>query len=93
MKSFAFFAFALLFAPSVLAQHQTFTVNSDASAVNIKLNTTHEVVNGTFHVQSGSIDFDRATSYFIGDGRCRSRQRQDGKRESRQEDEERHSQS
>jgi polyisoprenoid-binding protein YceI len=43
----------------VFAQHKTFAVNPDASEVKIKLNTTHEVVNGTFHVQSGSIEFDR----------------------------------
>ena len=59
MKSFAVLALALTFAPAALAQHQTFTVNPDASAVQMKLNTTHEVVNGTFHVQSGSIEFDR----------------------------------
>ncbi len=32
----------------------------------IKLNTTHEVVNGVFHVQSGSIDFDRTASDIAG---------------------------
>ncbi len=66
MKSFAVFALALLFAPAVLAQHQTFTVNPDASEVKIRLNTTHEVVNGTFHVQSGSIDFDRSALHISG---------------------------
>ncbi len=55
MKSFAVFALAVLFGPAALAQHQTFTVNPDASEVKMKLNTTHEVVNGTFHIQSGSI--------------------------------------
>ncbi len=50
----------------MLAQHQTFAVNPDASEVKIKLNTTHEVVNGTFHVQSGSIDFDRSASHLSG---------------------------
>ena len=30
------------------------------------LNTTHEVVNGTFHVQSGSINFDRTASHISG---------------------------
>ena len=32
----------------------------------MKLNTTHEVVNGTFHVQSGSITFDRTASHISG---------------------------
>jgi polyisoprenoid-binding protein YceI len=44
------------------SQHQTFTVNPDASEIRMTLNTTHEVVNGTFHIQSGSIEFDRSTS-------------------------------
>ena len=30
------------------------------------LKTTHELVNGTFHVQSGSIEFDRSTSKMSG---------------------------
>jgi polyisoprenoid-binding protein YceI len=59
MKSFAPFALAVLIAPAALAQHQTFAVNPDTSEVKMTLNTTHEVVNGTFHVQSGSIEFDR----------------------------------
>ncbi|MEO6816113.1 MAG: YceI family protein [Edaphobacter sp.] len=58
MKSFVFFAFVCLLAPSVFAQHQTFVVNPDGSEVKMMLNTTHELVNGTFHVQSGVIDFD-----------------------------------
>ena len=61
MKSFAVLALAAVLAPAALAQHQTFVVNPDASEVKITLNTTHEVVNGAFHVQSGSIEFDRGT--------------------------------
>jgi polyisoprenoid-binding protein YceI len=59
MKLFAVFALSGIFAPAALAQQQTFVVNPDASEVKMALNTTHEVVNGTFHVQSGSIEFDR----------------------------------
>jgi polyisoprenoid-binding protein YceI len=66
MKSFAVAALAVILAPAVLAQHQTFSVNPDASEVKMKLNTTHEVVNGTFHIQSGSINFDRTTSHISG---------------------------
>lgn len=66
MKSLATVALALLFAPAALAQHQTFTVNPDASEVKIKLNTTHEVVEGTFHIQSGSIGFDRTACRMSG---------------------------
>jgi hypothetical protein len=66
MKSFVTLAFAVVLAPAVFAQHQAFAVNPDASEVKMKLNTTHEVVNGTFHVQSGSINFDRAASLISG---------------------------
>ena len=66
MKSFAVLALAVILAPAVLAQHQTFAINSDASEVKIKLNTTREVVNGTFHVQSRSINFDRTASHISG---------------------------
>jgi polyisoprenoid-binding protein YceI len=51
---------------ATLAQHQTFTVDRDASQVTMTLNTTHEVVNGTFHIQSGSIEFDRSASKISG---------------------------
>jgi polyisoprenoid-binding protein YceI len=66
MKSFAVLALALMFTPAALAQHQTFAVNPDASEVKMKLNTTHEVVNGTFHIQSGSIEFDRGNPKMSG---------------------------
>ena len=59
MKYFAVAALGLILAPAALAQHQNFAIDPDASAVEMKLNTTHEVVNGTFHIQSGSIEFDR----------------------------------
>jgi polyisoprenoid-binding protein YceI len=58
MRLFATFALLATLAPAALAQHQTFVVNPDTSEVKITLNTTHEVVNGTFHLQSGSIEFD-----------------------------------
>ena len=66
MKSFTVLLFTLIVSPALLAQHQTFTVNPDTSEVKIKLNTTHEVVEGTFHVQSGSIDFDRSALRMAG---------------------------
>ena len=66
MKSFAVFALTAVLAPAALAQHQTFVVNPDASEVKITLKTTHELVTGTFHVQSGSIEFDRSTAKISG---------------------------
>ncbi len=59
MKFLPAFALLVAFAPVALAQHQTFVVNPNASDVKMTLNTTHEVVIGSFHVQSGSIGFDR----------------------------------
>ena len=58
MKSFALFALTVILAPAAHSQHQTFVVNPDTSEVKMTLKTTHEIVNGTFHVQSGSIEFD-----------------------------------
>src|ERR1700739_1385683 len=66
MKSLAVFAIAVILAPAVLAQHQVFAVNPDASEVKMTLNTTHEIVNGTFHIQSGSIEFDRGAPKMSG---------------------------
>ena len=66
MKSFAVVALAAILAPAALSQHQTFVVNPDASEVKMTLKTTHELVNGTFHIQSGSIEFDRSTSKMSG---------------------------
>ena len=66
MKSFAVYALVILLAPAALAQHQTFVVDPDASEVKITLKTTHELVNGTFHIQSGSIEFDRSTPKMSG---------------------------
>jgi polyisoprenoid-binding protein YceI len=66
LKSFTVFALAAVLAPAALAQHQTFVVNPDASEVKITLKTTHELVNGTFHVQSGSIEFDRTAPKMSG---------------------------
>ena len=66
MKVFAVIALAVVLAPAALAQHQTFVVNPDTSDVRMKLNTTHEIVNGTFHLHSGAIDFDRSASKISG---------------------------
>jgi len=66
MKSIAVFALAAILAPAALAQHHTFVVNPDASDVKMTLKTTHELVNGAFHVQSGSIEFDPSTRKMSG---------------------------
>jgi polyisoprenoid-binding protein YceI len=61
MKSPAIFALVVILSSAALAQHQTFVVNPDSSEVKMTLNTTRELVTGTFHVQSGSIAFDHDT--------------------------------
>jgi polyisoprenoid-binding protein YceI len=66
MKSFTIFALAVLLVPDALAQQQTFIANLDASDVKITLKTTHEVVNGTFQIQSGSLAFDQGAAKMSG---------------------------
>ncbi len=66
MSIFAAVVVAAMFAQPALAQHQTLTVSPDASQVKMTLKTNHEIVNGTFHVQSGSIQFDRSTPKLSG---------------------------
>ncbi len=61
MKRFApslVLAFTLSVASSACAQRESFTVNPDASAVKMTLKTNHEIVNGTFHISTGVINFD-----------------------------------
>lgn len=77
MKSISLFILALAVAPVTLAQHQSYAVKPDASQVRMTLNTTHEVVSGAFHIQSGSIEFDRGTpkisgSVVVAAGSCRT---------------------
>jgi polyisoprenoid-binding protein YceI len=66
MKSFAVFVLAVILTSAGHAQHQTFTINPDASEVKMTLKTTHEVVHGGFHIQSGSIEFDRSAPEMSG---------------------------
>ena len=66
MRSFAVFALLTILASAALGQRQTFVVNPDASEVKMTLKTTHELVNGTFRVQSGSIEFDNNTPQMSG---------------------------
>ena len=59
MHAPAFFvAIPLTIAPVAFAQAQTFTINPDTSQVAFTLGGLGHHVQGTFHVQSGSIDFD-----------------------------------
>jgi polyisoprenoid-binding protein YceI len=50
----------------VVAQHQTFTIAPGSSQVAFALGGSGHHVNGTFHVQSGSIDFDRSAKTISG---------------------------
>ena len=53
-----FAALSLSVAPFALAQQETFTVNPDASQVVFILGGNGHHVQGTFHVQSGTVDLD-----------------------------------
>lgn len=66
MKLFTVFILTVILAPGAHAQRQSFTVDPDASQVSITLNTTHEVVHGMFHIQSGLVEFDRSSSTMSG---------------------------
>lgn len=61
-----FLALTLLIAPAAGAQHQNFTVNPDASKVAFSLGGNTHHVEGTFHVQSGTIEFDRGARTIAG---------------------------
>jgi polyisoprenoid-binding protein YceI len=66
MKFSAVFALVAMLTPALLAQRQTFVVSPYASEVKIALKTTHELVNGNFHVQAGLIEFDRSSPKMSG---------------------------
>ena len=69
MKMFApalLLAIPLAFAPAAIAQHETFSVNPEASQVAFTLGGTGHHVQGTFHVQKGSIDFDASAQKISG---------------------------
>lgn len=53
-------------ATTSFAQRQTFQVNPDASKVSFALGGSGHRVDGTFHVQSGSINFDTASPSLSG---------------------------
>src|SRR5580693_1835319 len=56
----------LFLVTAALAQHQNFTVAPEASQVAFALAGSGHHVNGTFHVQSGSIDFDSSAHVISG---------------------------
>ena len=69
MKTVAIFLSVVLTLISVrcaFAQHQTFILDADASKVAFALNGSGHHVEGTFRVQSGSVDFDRAAPGIAG---------------------------
>ena len=66
MRFFAICGLAAMFTPAAFAQRQTFVVNPDASEVKMTLKTTHELVSGNFHIQAGTIEFDRSIARMSG---------------------------
>ena len=61
-----FLAIPLAISPSAFAQHETFSANPDASQVAFTLGGSGHHVQGTFHVQKGSIDFDPSAQKISG---------------------------
>lgn len=59
-------ALPLFFASSALAQHQTFNISPESSEVSFTLGGSAHTTHGAFHVQSGSVDFDRAAAKISG---------------------------
>ena len=55
-----------LLAYPALAQNQTFAVNPDSSQVAFELAGTGHHVNGTFHVRSSTVSFDRSAQKISG---------------------------
>lgn len=66
LAKYLFPALPLLLVPVAFAQHQTFNINPDSSQVAFTLGGSDHGVHGTFHVQSGSIDFDRSAPNISG---------------------------
>lgn len=69
MKTYALgliLAIPFALAPVARAQHETFTVNPDASKVAFALGGSGHHVDGTFHVQSGKIEFDPSAQKISG---------------------------
>jgi polyisoprenoid-binding protein YceI len=61
-----FLILPLLLASSMFAQQQTFKVDKDASEISFLLSGSDHPTHGTFHVQNGSIDFDRSAMKISG---------------------------
>jgi polyisoprenoid-binding protein YceI len=59
-------ALALSLAPAAFAQQRTFTVDPSSSSVAFSLGGNTHHVEGTFHVQSGAIAFDRSAGTVSG---------------------------
>jgi polyisoprenoid-binding protein YceI len=69
MKSYAqvlFLAIPLTIVPVMFGQHETFTVNPGTSQVAFALGGSGHHVQGTFHLQSGSISFDQSAQKVSG---------------------------
>ena len=61
-----FLALPLSLAATAFAQHETFTVSPDTSEVGFALNGSGHHVEGSFHVQEGTIQFDSSAQTISG---------------------------
>ncbi len=59
-------ALSLFVATPAFAQHQTFSIVPGSSDVSFTLNGSDHSTHGTFHVESGTVDFDRSAAKISG---------------------------
>lgn len=59
-------ALPLTLVPSALAQNEVFKIDPNASPVTFTLGDVLHTVHGTFHIQSGSVDFNRSAQKISG---------------------------
>lgn len=56
----------LFLAPNVFAQHQVFKADAEASSVAFSLGDVLHSVHGTFHLKSGTVEFDGGSTHIWG---------------------------
>jgi polyisoprenoid-binding protein YceI len=66
ITSSLFLALLMFMVPNAVAEHQRFNIDPATSEVSFSLSDPIHAVHGTFHVQTGSVDFNREASDMSG---------------------------
>lgn len=66
ITSSLFLALLMLMVPNAFAEHQIFNIDPATSEVSFSLSDPIHAVHGTFHIQTGSVDFNREGSDMSG---------------------------